>query len=134
VSAPEVGVGRTRMRVKMVGLMVSVLAAGVVCAGGADGYTDAELRLAFPAELAGMRYGGVHKYGRPGLGYSVRYDGPNRLKVDIYVCDNGAPSIPNGCDNEIVKAEALSLGKVQFHGHIRATIAPAKSDEAKPGR
>jgi hypothetical protein len=103
------------------------LACAVLAGAGEEeqsfGYKDAETGLAFPKTLAGLSFIGVHRYDEPGLGYSVRYEGKNELKADIYVYDNGLPNVPTGHESALVKAESASivrqLGMMEKRGFFR---------------
>lgn len=75
------------------------------------GYRDSKTRIEFPPVLADMKFVGVHEYDKSELGYSVRYQGRNLIKADIYVYDGGLSYIPNGWENRFVKAESAAVGR-----------------------
>jgi len=74
-------------------------------------WADKQLGVAFGGTLAGLKFSGQHAYDNPKLGYSLRYQGTDLTKADIYVYDMGISGIPNGHDNKLVKSQSDSVGR-----------------------
>ena len=75
-------------------------------------FQDEQLGVVFPGALAGLKLQGKQVYAKPEFGYSLRYQGRDLTKADIYVYDMGISGIPNGHESKFVKSESASLGRV----------------------
>ncbi|MFH1033651.1 MAG: hypothetical protein V1806_04020 [Pseudomonadota bacterium] len=100
-------------------------------------HRDDSLGLEFPTAIGLFRYLKVEKYKDVGLGYSVRYIGPDIMKADIYVYNKNLSQLPDGIVSQEVKNEmrevAQGLYLFQKRGiykdvlKIREDIYPAPS-------
>ena len=100
---------------KLIVVLIVVLAFSAQ-AFAADGYKDEETGLVFPAELAGFQYWGFHEYPMPGLGYSVRYNADDTVKVDIYVYDMNHKVIENGIASaRVIDQFNTVLGNLSYY-------------------
>lgn len=82
----------------------------------AESFTDEKLLLSFPATLGELTFAGYDAFDEPGMGYSIRYNTPDHMKVDIYVYDKGLLSIPDGhTDRAISKELAGSDSTIRFY-------------------
>ncbi|MFC1497356.1 hypothetical protein ACFLS1_02640 [Verrucomicrobiota bacterium] len=95
----------------LLGFVLSVRIMAVAADAPIYKHEDEDLGISYPETLAGMEFVQVCEYEDPRLGYSVRYQGQNLIKADIYVYDYGLMGIPNGCDNKPVKSESVSIGQ-----------------------
>jgi hypothetical protein len=59
-------------------------------------FTDQKIGLSFPRSVAGLNFEEHHPYPQEEMGYSVRYDNDDLMKVDIYVYNNGLADISTG--------------------------------------
>lgn len=80
--------------------------------GATPAYRDPDTGLTFPQTLGGLTFYKTHSYDEPGLGYSLRYEGKDLTKADIYVYDKQVADIPKGHNSKLVTEEAQSVKKV----------------------
>src|SRR5262245_39882801 len=100
------------MRKRMIArtIVFTVYIAGCVAScSGQDSYKDTDLGVTFPAKFGTLEFISREKYPQPELGYSLRYDGTDLFKVDIYVYDKKLSDIGNGVESKRVKQEFESL-------------------------
>lgn len=61
-----------------------------------ESFTDDKLKLTFPPRLGHLTFVEYYPEDDAGVGYSIRYQNSNHLKIDIYVFDKGQLTIPDG--------------------------------------
>jgi hypothetical protein len=76
-------------------------------------HVDSATGVMFPRRLGGLRFVGVQRYGRPELGYSLRYQNHTNLWIDVYVYDLGHRKIPHGAASAtLVRQFRQSSGEI----------------------
>lgn len=75
-------------------------------------HEDKEIGVTFPAKLGDMDLVGIANYQPSGLGYSLRYCGPEWIKIDLYVYNKKLSSVPDGIYSREVKVEFLDIEKI----------------------
>ncbi len=81
-----------------------------------ESFTDEKLLLTFPSTLGHLTFAGYEEFDEPGMGYSIRYNTTDNMKVDIYVYDKGLLSVPDGhTDPAIAKELAGSDSTIRFY-------------------
>lgn len=89
-------------RIVLVVLLGVVARAGVLAA---EPLVELQTGIPFPDRLASMtREAELTKYSTRAMGYGVRYNGPDRMKADVYVYDGGFKSLGTGQIGEAVRA------------------------------
>lgn len=118
------------MELKMIKAFLSVavmlLGISVLCA------EESNLLSSLPEYIGGMKKGKITDYGKPGLGSSVRYNGPGGIGADIYVYSLGDKDITDGCESEKVKKafeKAYSeIQEMEKRGNIKGLKETMKGD------
>jgi hypothetical protein len=77
----------------------------------ADSWRHDGTGMVFPARLGGLLLQGTESYGQQELGASVRYEGPQFLKADVFLYTLGIQQIPDGIDSELVKKHFESVSQ-----------------------
>ncbi|HEY4262222.1 MAG TPA: hypothetical protein VGM98_18790, partial [Schlesneria sp.] len=81
-----------------------------------ESFTDEKLQLTFPSTLGHLSFAGYDEFEEPGMGYNIRYNTTDNMKVDIYVYDKGRLSIPDGdTDPAVAKELAGSDSTIRFY-------------------
>lgn len=68
-------------------------------------HVDRATGLRFPHTAGPLRYGGVRRYRRPELGYSVRYQGSQGDWADVFVYTWTQPPGGNGAQDPLVRGQ-----------------------------
>lgn len=84
---------------------------------GPPAHSDPAVGIVFPRTLGGLAFRGVQRFGRPDLGYGLRYQNNADLWLDLFVYTLGHASIPDGAD-----APELKRHFVQVEGDIQAAV------------
>lgn len=111
------------MRLRLTLLIVAALAWAVPAA--AD-YLAPEIGVRFPDAIGGFqRSGEPYRYDRPGLGWSLRYNGPGGVRVDVYVYDAGQRGIGTGIASPAVVAQ-LAQAEREMQAFYQQQRQPAQ--------
>jgi hypothetical protein len=70
-----------------------------------ESFTDEKLLLTFPSTLGHLKFAGYEAFDDPGMGYSIRYNSTENMKVDLYVYDKGLLSVPEGHTDPVIAKE-----------------------------
>ena len=62
-----------------------------------------------PEEIGELRFLDRKDYDKPGLGFSLRYEGPGFLKADIYLYDLDQKDLPDGIDSPHAAAQMKEI-------------------------
>lgn len=66
-------------------------------------FNDSKPGITFPATLGPLSYRGIKHYEPEALGVSVRYDGEDSLKADIFIYDMGEKILGTGLQSPAVR-------------------------------